>query len=403
MGSTYRKKINTNRIIKIIREKGPISRIDISAQTKITQSTITRITEELLKAKIIKEIGTVTSARGRRPILLTFNPRCHYSIGVQFSRLKVAVKLTDLDGKVYSSRFLKQPKIESFESVINFIHTSIDEVVEEAGVTKKRLLGIGIGLPGPLNDLSDGTISPPNFYNQKKIPLLTLFEERHKLPVYLDNSSNVAALSEKWFGNGIGHNNMLYIFAEAGIGAGIFIGGELYRGNNGEAGLIGHLTIDYDGNLCTCGNYGCLETFSSISSIEENVKKKLKLSSPVERDLFPGDIDNIEFEDIIHAELKQSKIANEAFQEAGRFLGVGVANLVNLFDPEIIVIGGKLGVSSPRIIQSIKETLNQRTLSLKSNNITVIKSGIEDPVVLGASALVIDDAFSLYSSFSFNN
>lgn len=395
-----KKDFNERRIMKIIKEKGPISRIEISEQTNITKSTITRITEELLKDNIIVEQGTAPSARGRRPMLLTFNPTCYYAIGVQFGRQKVAIALTDLDGNILASRNRLFDFSEKFQTVLDFIHGSIDEVMDEADIQLERILGIGIGLPGPLNESQDGTISPPNFYDQQHIPLRDLFEKRHNLPVFLDHSSNVAALSEKWFGKGKGTHHLLYVFVESGIGAGLFIGGQLYRGINGEAGIIGHTTIDYDGVLCSCGNYGCLETLATIDHVEATVKKRLKLGSEKERRLYPACIEDIRLADVIRAEQHHSFIAAQIFEETGRYLGVGIANIVNLFDPQLVIIGGKLGLASPRIMEGIQETLKNRTLSHKSKRIPVLASELENPVVLGASALVIDDAFTLYSPFS---
>lgn len=396
-GLIHMKELNMMRIIKIIREKGPISRIDISAITKIPQPTITRITDQLLGANMIQESGTVPSVRGRRPVLLSFNPVCYYAIGVHVGRSKVAVALSDLDGNVVCLYSQGIATDSAFETVLSYIHQGIRHVMEEGSIHADHILGIGVGLPGPLNQTDEGLVSPPYFFGQANIPLRKMLEDQHRLPVYIDNSSNAAALAEKWFGKGIGLQHFLYIFAENGIGAGLVANGNLYRGSYGEASIIGHSTISIGGERCTCGNYGCLETFVSIQKIVDQGKFKLKHEFADERKWFPEEIETITFDDLVAAQNRGSKLAEQLFREAGHYLGIGIANAINMFNPEIVFLGGKLGRSSDYLADAVKAALLNQVLVHRGKKTPVVVSEIAQPVVLGAAALAIDNAFFLYS------
>jgi glucokinase-like ROK family protein len=391
------KEINIKRIIKLIREKEHISRVEISEQMNIPQPTITRIIDELLKENILKEDGLGHSTGGRRPVLLTFNHQCYYSVGVELGRSDIKVALTDLDGKILSLRMKETKRTEKITTIINLVKNALSEIVEEAQIDRSRLLGVGVGLPGPLNETEDGLISPPNFYGEKDIPLRDLLQEALQFPVIIDNDANVATLAEKWFGKGIGYNNYVYVMADVGIGSGIIINGNLHRGLYGESGEIGHSTIDIFGEKCSCGNYGCLETLASIPKIEETVKRKLKMDHQEKESAFAKEIEAVSFEDIVSALQRGSATAKQTFEETGRFLSVGIANLINLFAPEIVIIGGKLGLSDPILLEAIKANFRARVLGSGGKTIDIVTSDFKEGVVLGAAALVINDTFSFSS------
>ncbi|MBD2847085.1 ROK family transcriptional regulator [Paenibacillus sp. IB182496] len=396
MGLVNVKELNYKRIIKVIREQGPISRIDISALTNIPQPTITRITEELIGDGIIMENGSVPSARGRRPVQLVFNRDCFFSIGIQLSRSRVKVAIMNMEGDALALRHRYDTRAMPFGEVMQFVHRAVDQVIAEAAVAPKLVLGIGVVVPGPLDETEEGEVSPPDFYGQSRIPLRRLLHEAHHLPVMMDNNANAAAIAEKWFGKGIGRKHFMTVLAENGIGSGLIVSDHLLRGDTGEAGVIGHTTIDYAGERCSCGNYGCVETFVSIRQIEENVRRKLKLAPGEERERFPADLDALAFADIVLALEQGSALCEQAMREAGSYLGIGIANAVNLLNPEAIILSGKLGTATPILAKAVQETIRARVLSAKGKRTPVEVSELENAIVLGAGALVIDDTFSFF-------
>lgn len=388
--------LNVKKIIKVIREKGPISRIDISEQLNISQPSVTRIVEELIKEKLIEEIGLGSSTGGRRPILLSFNPTCYYSVGVELSRSIVKVALSDLNGNIISIHQNKTTKSEKISNIVDFVKQALIKILEKTSVDRSKIIGAGVGLPGPFNETEDGRISPPGFYGEKDIPLKSMLQEALGLPIVIERNSYLAVLAEKWFGKGVSFNHIFFVMAGMGIGSGIIIDGKLYRGAYGEVSGLGHTTIDLFGDQCSCGNYGCLETLVSIPKVIENVKKELKIGPKSELDFYPDDLEALTIEDIGTASRRGSAIAKNELEKAGRYLGVGIANMINLFPPEVVILGGELGTADPIILDSIKSVLSTRVLNRNWNKMVVMTTNFKEDVVLGAAALVIEDLFSLF-------
>lgn len=392
------KELNIKKVIKFVRERGPLSRKEISEEMDIPQPTITRIIEQLLQVGIIKEMGTVPSSRGRRQVLLALNAKCYFSIGVEIGRTMVKSALVDLEGNLTNFAVRQSRKTDRIEDIIRYLKERIEQLIHEEGIDPSYMLGVGVGIPGWLNETEEGYISPSNFYGQTKIPLRHLLEEALSYPIVIDNNANVAALAEKWFGKGRGSTDLVYILAEMGIGSGIIIRDTLYRGLSGKAGEIAHTTVDLFGELCSCGNYGCLETLVSIPRMLERMKKTLKLEGRDELHYFEsGDIENIDFEDMLSAYRKGSIFARRVLEDTGKYLGIGITNVIQHFAPETIIIGGKLGTCDPIMLEQIKSTILARDIKMYTPKPAIVASELKEVIVLGAAAQVIDDSFSLYS------
>jgi glucokinase-like ROK family protein len=384
---------NTKNVIQFVREKGPLSRVEISEQMAIPQPTMTRIIEKLINGNILREQGLGTSTGGRRPILLSFNENCSYAIGVEIGRSDIKVALTNMNGDLLSFAMEETKPNESIDEIILKVKGIVGRVLAETGVEHSLVLGVGIGVPGPLNESADGRISPPNFYGEDDVPLKEMLERQLNYPVTIDNDANVAALAEKWFGLGKEARNLVYVHADVGVGSGLIINNDIYRGKYGEAGEIGHSTIDVFGKKCSCGNYGCLETFVSIPAIVDKFQNRLKLSSADERKPFTESINDLKFDDILSADRKGSALAQQTLKEAGQFLGVGIANLTNLYAPDLVILGGKVGTAHPMILKEVRETVKTRVVGSKGKGVKVVTSDLDSGVVSGAAALVIHRIF----------
>jgi predicted NBD/HSP70 family sugar kinase len=388
-------------VIKLVREKGTLSRVDISEQMVIPQPTLTRIIDKLVKANIFKEAGLGHSTGGRRPILLTFNENCSYTFGVELGRSDVKVALTNMNGHLLSFRMKETDHNGTISDIISSVKEMLADIIEETRVEPSLILGVGVGMPGPLNETEDGLISPPNFYGEKSVPLRAMLEKELNYPVTIDNDANVAALAEKWFGKGIEIDHFAYVMADVGVGSGLIVNNDIYRGMFGEAGEIGHSTIDVFGDKCSCGNYGCLETFVSIPAIIEKLKSRLKVSEK-EKSLFEKELEDIKFDDLTHAYRKGSVIVQQLLEETGQYLGVGIANLVSLYAPHSIIIGGKVGVVDPIIIEKVRESIRSRVVGHRGKETNIFSSDMQRGVVLGAAALVIHHTFYAFPARSYS-
>jgi predicted NBD/HSP70 family sugar kinase len=331
-------------------------------------------------------------------VLLSFNPISRFAVGVQLGGQAVRVALTDLNGNRITSRMEPSSSFPTLAEAVRFIHQSVREVLAEARVDDSLLLGIGVGVPGPLDETPEGRVTLPRFPGDAHFPLREALTLRADLPVIIDNNSNVAALAEKWFGQGAGYRDILYILAETGIGCGLIVHGQLVRGRRGGSGEIGHTTIDVNGEPCVCGNRGCVETFVSIPRIESIVRRRLAQDYADERSLFGGRADAVTFDDVVRAAHLGSRLARQTLEDAGRYLGVAVANAVNLLNPELVIVGGKLGMSTPIVADAVQAAVHSRVFSAKGKRTPVVASTLADAVVLGAAALVIDEAFSFFTA-----
>nr|WP_269448606.1 ROK family transcriptional regulator [Metabacillus kandeliae] len=382
---------NAKKVVQCIREKGPMSRVELSEAMGIPQPTMTRIIEKLIDGNILVEKGFGTSNGGRRPILVAFNENCSYAAGVELGRNAIRAAVTNLDGKILSFREKETALDLSIDQLIMEVGKLVSQVVADSGVDSQLIFGVGVGLPGPLNESPDGRISPPNFYGAEGIPLKERLEEVLEYEVTIENDANCGALAEKWFGAGKNVENFIFLFADVGIGSGIILRNGIYRGTYGEAGEIGHSTIHVFGERCYCGNYGCLETFCSLPVIINKVQNELKTAPERERLLFPEE--SMKIQDIVSALKRGSFTAEKVLREAGQFLGIGASNLVNLFAPDEIIIGGKAGASHPIFMESVRESLRSHVIGYNGKKTPVSVSDLSHGVVLGAAARAIHETF----------
>lgn len=384
-----------NKFINFIWEQGEVSRVELSKRLGIPKPTVTRMIEKLINEEIIIEKGLGDSSGGRRPVLLSLNSSYLYSIGVEIGRPAIKIAVTNLGGDKISSFIMETNNQGTIGEIVTIIKEQVDKMLQEKGINITQVLGIGIGLPGPITESPSGLITIPNFYDVTDVPLRNFIQKAFILPVTFDINANVAALAEKWFGKGKGCNNFVFIMAEAGIGSGIILNGELYRGSHAESGIIGHSTVNLFGEKCSCGNYGCLETLVSTEMIIRNVQKQLE-ENPLEREhYFLNSSPEVKFEEIVLALQKGSEITQKLVQEAGHYLGVGIANVISFYDPESIILGGRMVELGTQFMDSVENTVKARVVGYGGKCTSIIKSELNDGVVLGAAALVINEAFTI--------
>lgn len=388
--------VNRAVIFRTIRESGKISRAELAKICQLNPSTVTHITRELLKQGLIEEVGFGESKIGRPTSLLRIRSEHGYIIAVRLSRHNITGILTDFDmqhsiRQTVTSSSLSHPIDISLPALLNLIQS----LITEAGVERENILGIGICTPGPLDATQGVLISPPNFPGWPSTPLKKIVHEATGFPTFLDNDANAAALAEKWFGGGREWDHFVYILIEDGIGGGLVINGDIYRGEHDVAGEIGHMTIDINGPTCDCGNIGCFELYASPKSIEDYVCKELAngYSSAI-LDLAGGDFSRVHFDLIIEAALRQDPLALQALDALKTGLAAGLINVINTFDPETVVIGGRIGKAVEIILQDLRDEVRRRLMPRGDPEVIIALSELKDDApLIGAFSLVLRELF----------
>lgn len=316
----------------------------------------------------------------------------HYSIGVDLGGTKVAAAVADRKGGLRGSTVLPTEVSQGPEHVAEQVFRSIDIALETSGVPRGEIDGIGIGSPGPLSVRRGVVIQAPNL-GWREVPIRRLISERFGIRCYLDNDANVAALAEQRFGVARGLSNIIYVTVSTGIGAGIIVDGRLYRGSGDYAGELGHSTVLEDGPLCKCGNRGCLEALSSGTAIARRARERVgRADNGILLELAGGSPEAITVPMVAEADRLGDPLAREVIDSAIRYLGIGLSNLVNLLNPEAIVVGGGVSKLGARLLIPLRRAVKERSLPAPGGQARVLLAELGDEVgVIGAAALVTGD------------
>lgn len=387
---------NQSVIFRSIREAGAISRSDLAKRTGLNPSTITHISRELLNRGLIVGAGPGKSRGGRRSSLLQINAQYAYIIAVRLSRYNIQAMLTDLNlnnaiRRTLNSSSLTHPADISIPALLDLI----ESMISESGLDRNKIIGVGICAPGPLDAQKGILYEPPNFPGWPGTPIRQIAETKLGFPTYLDNDANAAALAEKMFGRAREIDNYVYMLFDDGVGGGLMINGDIFRGENDVAGEIGHMTIDLNGKQCSCGNIGCLELYTSLKSVEDKVHQLISSGrSSLVEDLVKGDLDKISFDLIVQAALESDPVALDAIQAFTDAVTVGIVNVINCFDPEAVLLGGKIGVAKELILEQLEQQISQRLMYRGGKNVSINFSKLySDAPLVGAFSLVLDEFF----------
>ncbi|MCR8634196.1 ROK family transcriptional regulator [Paenibacillus radicis (ex Xue et al. 2023)] len=377
------KQINIMLVMNLIREKGPISRIEISKISKLNKATVSSMVEELIAKRYVVEIGEVKSKRGRRPTLLNFNGDAGYVIGIELNVGFMTVIVVNLNAGVH---WKKSYLISDNEKeIVDQLFKAIDEARSAVPQSALGIIGIGIGVVGIVNHETGTLVIAPNAGLQN-LPLKHLVESYTGIQTFVDNDCNTSVIGESTFGAGKGRNHQILLsVTNRGIGVGIFIDGKVFRGQDGFAGEMGHMTINMEGPRCNCGNRGCWEMYSSPQALIRNFMKNKNIETPPKVD------------EIIALANAGDNGAITALTETGEFLGIGLANVVNTFNPEVIIIRGDMAKADKWILNPIHRTLSERCYFYASTRIDIVPSRFgELAASIGAACEVIHYWFYSY-------
>ncbi|HHW56414.1 MAG TPA: ROK family protein [Clostridia bacterium] len=387
------KQINKSIVLNTIRKKGNISRAEIAGITGLNKSTVSFLVDELINEGFVKEEGPGESKGGRKPIILSINNKAGCIIGIDLDVNYILIVLTDLMANVIWEKKIDIKIGENQQTIIERLIELIDEAISNAPETIRGILGIGIGVPGIVDYKKGSILLAPNL-KWENVPLKQIIEDKFKIKVHIDNEANVGAIGEKWFGVGAKYNNLVYVSAGIGIGTGIIINGELYRGTVGLAGEMGHMTIDIHDHQCRCGNTGCWENYASEKALLEYINTQLLMGKSDEY-INKNNFYTLSAIDIIDYARKGSKIAVEALKEIGRKLGVGVVNIINTFNPELIIIGNTLSLADDLVLNEVLKEVEEKSLVYRYYKVKIKTSKLQFHAgAIGAVSLVISELFA---------
>jgi predicted NBD/HSP70 family sugar kinase len=382
-------------VLRLIWQERRISRADIARQAKLSRSTVSEIVGEILPMGIVAEVGEGPSQGGRRPIVIEFQDDACVILGVEMGATHVTVAKTDLRGQVLAHESRTHPVRTDPGGTRALIAKLCRACLDAEPGRDRPLVGIGVAVPSPLDPCHPDRLSEivlPAWEGRLGLDELSA---RLGAPLMVDNDANLGALAEHWWGVGRGVDDLAYIKVATGIGSGHVIGGEIYRGATGTAGEIGHISIDPHGKRCICGLQGCLVTLIGGQALLARVGE---LAAEYPESPLAGGPNSIR--DLESAALAGDPLALQVATEAAEHLGRGVAGLMNLLNPSLVIVGGDLAGLGDLLLEPMRETIRHRTL-VSSLAAAEIRAGELGPlsVAIGAATLVLKAALEDSSLF----
>lgn len=341
------KQSNQRLVLQLIRGQGPISRKAIAQLSGLSPASISGITGELIERGLVYEVGEAEGEGriGRREVLLRLNAHAGYVVGVKVAVRSIECVVTDLDANVLHGAatplpFANQanPTPEAFPpaDVIHAVIQAIENLLTTAQIDRARLLGIGVGVNGIVDPDTGVSHLAPHF-GWRNVPVAAPLAAHFGIPVLLENDARTLTVAEQWFGAGRGVDHFVTVVAGYGIGSGVVTNGQLYRGALSGAGEFGHIVLQVDGPRCLCGKRGCLETLAAEPAILRRVGEALAVGMPSAL----ASVQPLTLDAVVHAADAGDALAQHALNDAGRWLGIGISSLVNILNPELLIINGE--------------------------------------------------------------
>ncbi len=389
---------NLRAILLILLWHKQVSRVRIAELTGLSTTTVTNLIAELLEAGIVTESGAETASTGTRSVgrprvALRLVPEARYGIGVHVGVGSVRVAITDLFARPVADLALEHPLDHPALDVLDEVIDMIQAAIEQSGISRAQIVGIGVGASG-LVDLATGVnVFAPNM-DWRDIPIRDLLADRCDLPVFVDNNVRAMALAETLFGVGPEVQVLAFVYARIGVGAGFILGGQLYRGGAG-AGEIGHVTIVADGGeACRCGNTGCLETLVSEPTV---IRLAQDIAAAQPDGILAQELAENErplIERIFAAARAGDAATLDMLHERARYMGIGLANLINTLSPELIILGGIFAQADDLLFPTVEETFRKRAFAKLGEHVRLQTPTFDQAAgVIGAAALALDAFF----------
>lgn len=385
------REINLSIILNALRERSPLSRAALATGTGLNKTTVSSLVQQLIDENFVSESGVGKNITGRPGILLQLNPRAGGMIGVEIGVDFISVILADFAAHVVWRHQERTDRRDAQSAILQRINANIQSAIQHAQKLNLPVLGIALGVPGLVDTQSGTLLYAPNL-QWENVPLRQMLSARFDFPVIVDNEATMAAFGESFFGVARGSRNVLYVSAGVGIGGGFVLDGRIYPGSAGFAGEVGHMTLEMQGPLCSCGNCGCWETLASQSAVFRRVHESIAGGSISSLSRFKnGKRESLTIPLVVRAAEEGDLVAREALTETGKYLGVGLANLMNALNPGMVVFGGILSLAKEFLMPVIQETIRTRTLRWSSRSAQIVVAAYgSDACVMGAVAMIYD-------------
>jgi glucokinase-like ROK family protein len=386
------RKINKSIVMNTLRLHSPISRARVANLTGLNRGTVSNIVNVLIEEGLVSENEPEESKVGRPGISLGLRPDGGSVIGLEIGVDFITIVLTNFVAETLWKKRIDLSPSESQTGIISQAEQLVEHALSIAHEQRIRPLGVGVGLPGLINLRRGELIIAPNL-NWRNVPLRLMWNQRFRLPIFIENEANLAALGEYYFGVARGVDNFVYLSSGIGLGGGIMIDGNLFRGGHGYAGEIGHIQRDPQGERCGCGRIGCWETQVGPRAVLRRVKKELQIhSDPFLLNACKGDFNNLTFDMVVKFALEGNNTCDLAIKEVATYLGEGIADLINVFNPELVVIGGAFILGKEILQPIIEKTIFSSALQPSADNLHIAFSERgANACALGAVAIVLDD------------
>jgi len=364
------KNLSKHAILDLVRfTPGGITRTELAKQMGLTRAAITTIINDLETAKLVKDCDEASNSR-HKPVVLEIDHSHGYVIGIDIGATHVEIILANLAATVI--RDVEFPiDIEQKPSlVLEQVDEGLQKLLAESNLSIKDIQAVGVGVPGPVVRNAGLVSAPPIMPGWDGFPIRDTLEKKWGCPVSLNNDADLGVLGEWAYGAGRGERNLIYVKVGHGIGSGILLDGQLYHGTTGSAGEIGHITIDENGPLCTCGNKGCLEAIAGGMAICRKAREKVIQGHRTE---LVGKVSQgkLGIQDILSSARRGDLFSQQLISEAGVHLGTALAGLVNLFNPSMIIVGGGMAQMGDLLLEPIRKAIQQRSLLVASQAVRV--------------------------------
>ena len=372
--SDSKNSLQKKKILQLCINEGNFSLADLSKELNLSIPTTTRLTEELIESGFIEDMGKQDTSGGRRPNIYGLKSSAGYFVGTDIGKTNVSICITDFKGSTVAFQSNIPFRVENTEASFREVCCLIKKVIKKVGIKQENVLAYGVNLSGRVNNETGYCFT---YFIGEDRPIASLFEEEFEAPVYVENDSRAMTYGEYICGGGLSENDMLFLNVSWGLGMGMVIDGKLSYGKSGFSGEIGHFPMANNGQICHCGKTGCLETAASGSAAHRIVMEKLKdgQASVLSEKFSKGE--DITLEDILNAANEDDVLAIEAIEEVGSNLGRAIAGLINIFNPELVVIGGCLSSVHDYILLPVKSAVQKHSLSLinRDTKIKISKLG----------------------------
>jgi glucokinase-like ROK family protein len=383
-------------VVDALRRQDAVSRTDISRLTSWSRPKVTSIVDRMISRGFLMEVGAGDSQGGRRPTMLKINSQLGYLVGVDIGATSIDLALADLNAQVLSRDSgpgdVRREPVELLDEVKERLLT----MIQRQGLRAEQILGIGVGVPGPVDFARGVLVAPPLMPAWDAFSIRECFQQTFpRAHVWVDNDVNMMALGELRAGAGIGVENFIFVKIGTGIGAGIIGHGQVHRGSNGSAGDIGHIRVDPNGPICHCGNIGCLEIMAAGPAIAaRGIEAARNGSSAILAKKLAANGGTLRAEDVGAAAREGDRVAIEIIQSSGQMIGGVLAGLVNFFNPSLILIGGGVSNIGNQLLASIRQAVLRRSTALATRDLAISypPSGA-DAGVIGAVHLALDHLF----------